>query len=145
MGVRPMNTRKTVRHLRACLKTAWSPAGRDFGDGQGGEGASAGAPASSQWAVTAEPTKAAGKRPAARRVFKEKAGGLRCSSVRDRCGYPPSSRLAIQPFPRKQDSHGILKQALMSVPAVFLICFFFGCRTSALQGIASNPCGHDAA
>ncbi len=45
-------------------------------------------------------------------VFAEKAGWLRCSSVRDRCGYPPSSRLAIQPFPRKQDSHGILKQAL---------------------------------
>ena len=32
----------------------------------------------------------------------ERAGWLRCSSVTDRFGYAPSSRLAIQPFPRKQ-------------------------------------------
>jgi hypothetical protein len=32
----------------------------------------------------------------------ERAGWLRCSSVTDRFGYAPSSRLAIRPFPRKQ-------------------------------------------
>ena len=95
-------------HLpRACLRIAWGPAARDFGCGQGGE---AGA-----WplqAVTADSTQAPRKRTAARRVFKEKAVWLRCFSVTELCGYAPSSRLAIQPFPRKQDSHGILRQAL---------------------------------
>ncbi len=90
----------------ACLKIAWGPAARDFGRGQGGE-----AGASPQRAVTTEPTPATGKRPAARRGFVENAGWLRCSSVGDRCGYPPSLRLAIQPFPRKQDSHGIFRPA----------------------------------
>jgi len=37
---------------------------------------------------------------------------LCCSSVGDRCGYPPSLRLVIQPFRRKQDSDGIFRQAL---------------------------------
>ncbi len=68
----------------AGLEIAWGPAARDFGRGQGGE-----AGASPQRAVTAEPTPATGKRPAARRGFGEKAGWLRCSSVGDRCGYPP--------------------------------------------------------
>src|SRR6266540_7570408 len=84
--------------LRACLKIPRGPAARDFGCSQGGE-----VGASPQRAVTVEPTLAAGKRPAARRVFVEKAGWLRCSSVTARCGDAPSSRLAIQPFPRKQD------------------------------------------
>src|SRR4029079_7308607 len=107
------HTGRVIRRkiVRACLKIAWGPAARDFGCGQGGE-----AGASPQRAVTAEPTKATGKRPAARRVFEEKAGWLRCSSVGDRCGYPPSSRLAIRPFPRKQDSHGIFRQALSLRP-----------------------------
>src|SRR2546421_5351407 len=83
---------------RACLKIPWGPAAGDFGGGQGGE-----AGASPQRAVTAEPTRAAAKRSAARRVFAEKAAWLRCSSVTDPCGYAPSSRLALQPFPRKQD------------------------------------------
>jgi len=96
--------------LRACLKIAWGPAARDFGCGQGGEPG-----ASPQRAVTGEPTQATDKRPAARRVFAEKAVWLRCSSVRDRCGYPPSSCLAIRPFLRKQDSHGIFRQALTDV------------------------------
>ena len=65
--------------LRACFKIEKGPAARDFGCGQGGE-----AGASPQRAVTVEPTPAAGKRPAARRVFSEKADGLRCSSVTDR-------------------------------------------------------------
>ncbi len=66
--------------LRACLKITWSPAARDFGCGQGGEvraGLANGA--SPQRVVTAEPTQATDKRPAARRVFAEKAAWLRYS------------------------------------------------------------------
>ena len=101
----------------ADLNIAWGPAARDFGRGQGGEAGGASRTGHSpQRAVTAEPTPATGKRPAARRGFGEKAGWLRCSSVGDRCGYPlvpvrKHSRLAIQPFPRKQDSHGIFRPA----------------------------------
>ena len=83
--------------LRACLKTQRGPAAREFGGGQGGE-----AGASPKRAATAESTRATGKRPAARRVFSETARCLRCSSVTDPFGYAPSSRLAIEPFLRKQ-------------------------------------------
>src|SRR6266542_6221050 len=93
--------------LGACLEISWGPAARDFDCGQGGETG-----ASPQRAVTVEPTQATDERPAAQRVFAEKAGWLRCFSVGDRCGYPPSARLAIRPSPRKRDSHGISKQAL---------------------------------
>src|SRR4029079_9109185 len=125
------HTGRVIRRkiVRACLKIAWGPAARDFGCGQGGE-----AGASPQRAVTAEPTKATGKRPAARRVFEEKAGWLRCSSVGDRCGYPPSSRLAIRPFPRKQDSHGIFRQALKGLTALV----FFGLLCSQAFGKPSG-------
>ena len=54
--------------LRACWKIPTGAAARDFGRSQGGE-----AGASPQRAVRAEPTQAANKRPAARRVFAEKA------------------------------------------------------------------------
>src|SRR5713226_7009657 len=64
--------------LRACLETTRGAAARDFGCGQGGE-----VEASPQRAVTTEPTPATDKRPAARRVFAEKAVWLRCSSVED--------------------------------------------------------------
>ena len=70
--------------LRACLKTEWGPAARNFGGGRGGE-----IRASPQRAVRIEPTKATGKRPAARRVFAEKAGWLRCSSVTGPAGLLP--------------------------------------------------------
>ena len=96
--------------LRACLKIAWGPAARDFGCGQGGE-----ARASPQRAVRAEPTQAAGKRPAARRVFAQKAVWLRCSSVADRCGYPgPCGSIAPchTAFSAKTGPHGIFRQAL---------------------------------
>ena len=63
--------------LRACPKTPWGPAARDFGDGQDGE-----VGASPPWAVTTEPTPAIGKRPAARRVFAPSAAGLCCSFSR---------------------------------------------------------------
>jgi hypothetical protein len=89
--------RQDIRHLRACLKTQRGPAAREFGGGQGGE-----AGASPNRAATAESTRATGKRPAARRVFSETAHCLRCSSLTDPSGYAPSSRLAIEPFLRKQ-------------------------------------------
>src|SRR6266571_2434360 len=95
------------RRLRACFKISRRPAARDFGRGQGGEFR-----ASPQRAVRNEPTPATGERPAARRVFGQKAVWLRCSSVTDRWGYAPSSRLAILPFARKQARLRILKQAL---------------------------------
>ena len=65
--------------FRACFKIERGPAARDFGRSQGGE-----ARASPQRAVRAEPTPAATKRPAALRVFAEKAAWLRCSSVTER-------------------------------------------------------------
>src|SRR6266478_8294485 len=58
--------------LRACLETTRGAAARDFGCGQGGE-----VEASPQRAVPTEPTPATVKRPAARRVFGEKAVWLR--------------------------------------------------------------------
>ena len=70
---------KRALNLRACLKIGRDPATRNFGPGQGGE-----AGASPQRAVTAEPTPGRAKRTVARRVFAEKAGWLRCSSVTDR-------------------------------------------------------------
>ena len=65
-----------------------------------------------------ETTKPARKRPAARRVFAETARWLRCSSVTDRSGSAPSSRLAIEPFPQKQDPSLLFRQALRKVPGV---------------------------
>src|SRR6266852_154614 len=58
--------------FRACLETTRGAAARDFGCGQGGEFR-----ASPQRAVRNEPTPATDKRPAARRVFGEKAVWLR--------------------------------------------------------------------
>jgi hypothetical protein len=85
------------KDLRACPNNRKSTATRDFGLGLGGE-----ARAYPEWSVMAEPTTPQSKRSVALRVFVETAGWLRCSSVTDRCGYAPSSRLAIRPFPRKQ-------------------------------------------
>src|SRR5256712_12268596 len=59
-------------------QTTRGAAARDFGCGQGGEFR-----ASPQRAVRNESTPATDKRPAARRVFGEKAVWLRCSSVED--------------------------------------------------------------
>src|SRR5882724_12751801 len=94
--------------IRACLKTTRGPAARDFGCGQGGE-----AGASPQSAVTAEPTQAAGKSAAARRVFGEKAVWLRCSSVEDPPGifsFVASHHSAFSP---KTAPLVVFKQALM--------------------------------
>src|SRR6266571_6388074 len=65
--------------LRACLETTRGAAARDFGCGQGGLGRAQ----RPQRAVRNEPTLATDKRPAARRVFAEKAAWPRCSSVED--------------------------------------------------------------
>src|SRR2546427_11540882 len=64
--------RQLSASLRACLETTRGAAARDFGCGQGGEFR-----ASPQRAVRNEPTPATDKRPAARRVFGEKAVWLR--------------------------------------------------------------------
>ena len=78
----------------AGLKIAWGPAVRDFGRGEGGEAGGASRTGHSpQRAVTAEPTPATGKRPAARKGFGEKAGWLRCSSVADFETAPIERRL----------------------------------------------------
>src|ERR1700757_4805842 len=91
---------------RACFKIRKGAAAGDFGCGQGGE-----VRASPQRAVRAEPTQAAGKRPAARRVFAEKAAWLRCSSVED----PPGIFSFVAPrhpaFSAKTAPFLILKQA----------------------------------
>ena len=80
--------------FRACLTIARGAAARDFGFGQGGEGG-----ASPQQAVTTEPTPAKAKRPAARRVFAEKAVWLRCSSVEDPPRVWTSQALRVR-FPK---------------------------------------------
>ena len=93
--------------LRACLKIAKGAVAGNFGFGQGGEGG-----ASPQRAVTTEPTLDKDKKPAARRVFAEKAVWLRYSSVED----PPrvfSFVASRQPaFSQKTAPFGILRQAL---------------------------------
>jgi hypothetical protein len=103
-------TRIAPLRLRACFEIAWDPAARDFGRGQGGEDR-----ASPQRAVRSEPTQAVAKRPAARRVFAEKADWLRCSSVED----PPGIFSLVAPrhpvFSAKTGSHGISKQALSAL------------------------------
>src|SRR5713101_7186680 len=95
------------RGFRACLETTRGAAARDFGCGQGGEFR-----ASPQRAVRNEPTPATDKRPAARRVFAEKAVWLRCSSVED----PPGIFSFVAPrhpaFSPKTAPLVVAKQAL---------------------------------
>ena len=93
----PLRLPSTSFYSESLSENSEGPAARGFGGGQGGE-----AGASPKRAATAESTRATGKRPAARRVFLETARCLRCSSVTDPSGYAPSSRLAIEPFLRKQ-------------------------------------------
>ena len=93
--------KKVLRSLRACLETTRGAAARDFGCGQGGEFR-----ASPQRAVRNEPTPATDKRPAARRVFGEKAVWLRCSSVEDPPGIfsfvaPDTVSRVIRPSARR--------------------------------------------
>src|SRR5713101_8804075 len=106
--------KQVLRSLRACFKISRRPAARDFARGQGAVAARS-AP---QRAVRNEPTPATGKRPAARRVFAEKAVCLRpareclrsCSVVAARS----ASLVAPRPpaFCPKTGPLLILKQAL---------------------------------
>src|SRR5437899_9202941 len=97
----------STTRVRACLQTTRGAAARDFGCGQGGE-----CRASPQRAVRNEPTPATDKRPAARRVFAEKAVWLRCSSVED----PPGIFSFVAPrhpaFSPKTAPLVVSKQAL---------------------------------
>src|SRR5216683_7113324 len=95
--------------LRACLETTRGAAARDFGCGQGGEFR-----ASPQRAVRNEPTPATGKRPAARRVFAEKAVWLRCSSVEDPPGIFSFVASRHPAFSPKTAPLVVSKQALRS-------------------------------
>src|SRR5713101_9721774 len=100
--------KQVLRSLRACFKISRRPAARDFARGQGAVAARS-AP---QRAVRNEPTPATGKRPAARRVFGQKAAWLRCSSVTDRwrvCSLVAPRHPAFCP---KTGPLRILKQAL---------------------------------
>ncbi len=108
IGRNPRTIPPVIRpFLRACLKILKGAAARDFGCGQGGE-----AGASPQRAVTAEPTQATGKRPAARRVFAEKAVWLRCSSVEDPPGIFSLGAPPNRPFSAKTAPFIIFRQAL---------------------------------
>src|SRR5579863_1809844 len=100
--------------LRACFKIRRGPAAGDFGRGQGGEFR-----ASPQRAVRNESTQATGKRPAARRVFAQKARWLRCASV-----TAPSRCSLVAPRHRalcaKTGPLLILKQALGNSLVIFM-------------------------
>src|SRR6266478_6242212 len=107
VGLREWRRHPSNSNLRACFKISRRPAARDFGRGQGGEFR-----ASPQRAVRNETTPATGKRPAARRVFGQKAVWLRCSSVPDRwrvCSLVAPRHPAFCP---KTGPLRILKQAL---------------------------------
>ena len=99
--------------LRVCFKIARGAAARDFGRGQGGEAGGAsrtGQPP--KRAVRTEPTQATAKRPAARRVFAQKAVWLRCSSVEDPPGIFSFVAHRHPAFCTKTAPLGILKQTL---------------------------------
>ena len=91
----------------ACLKIPRGSAARDFGRGQDGEFR-----ASPKRAVRNEPTQATGKRPAARRVFGQKAVWLRCSSVKDPQGIFSFVAPRHPAFCPKTEPLGVFSQAL---------------------------------
>ena len=116
MRRRRCGTKPSKAALRACLKTTRGAAAGDFGCGQGGE-----VGASPQRAVTTEPTRATGKRPAARRVFAGKAVWLCCSSVEDPPGIFSGARAeALAPchpaILLKTSRRVVFKQALKPRP-----------------------------
>jgi len=92
--------------LRACLKIARAPAARNSGRSKDGE-----AKASPQRIVTVDQTPTEVERPAARRVFAQKAVWLRCSSVED----PPGIFSFVAPrhpaFCPKTGAPGIFRKA----------------------------------
>ncbi|SRR6266567_1851364 len=114
--------KQVLRSLRACFKISRRPAARDFGRGPGGLGRAQ----RPQRAVRNEPTPATGQRPAARRVFGQKAAWLRpareclrsCSVVAVR-----SASLAAPRHPAFCPKTGpllILKQALKPLAIPFI-------------------------
>jgi hypothetical protein len=114
--------------VRACFKISRRPAARDFGRGQGGKFR-----ASPQRAVRNEPTPATGKRPAARRVFGQKAFWLRCSvGAARRARWRVSSLVApcYLAFCPKTGPLLILKQALKGLTEDDRI----GCERAPLGG-----------
>ena len=119
--------------VRACLETTRGAAARDFGCGQGGEFR-----ASPLRAVRNEPTPATDKRPAARRVFAEKAVWLRCSSVED----PPGIFSFVAPrhpaFSPKTAPLVVSKQALRC--SLYDWALFISCRwRSSMRERRKNP------
>src|SRR5260370_40619759 len=106
--------KQVLRSLRACFKISRRPAARDFGRGQGGESR-----ASPQRAVRNEPTPATGKRPAARRVFGQKAAWLRPARECHRsCSVVAAPRHPA--FCPKTGPLLILKQALKPLACPFI-------------------------
>jgi len=104
--------------IRDCLKILRVAAARDFGCGQGGE-----VRASPQRAVRTEPTQSTGKRPAARRVFAQKALWLRCSSVTERrwlCSFVAPRQRA---FCTKTAPLIIFRQSLNNTRLSVMWCF----------------------
>src|SRR5580658_3558051 len=88
LGAMNGGTVNPCSELRACFKNTRGSAARDFGRSRGSTTSCAAlvcsdceARESPQRALSAEPTTAAAKRTAARRVFAQKALWLRCSSV----------------------------------------------------------------
>ena len=121
---------------RACFKISRRPAARDFGRGQGGDFR-----ASPQRAVRNEPTPATDKRPAARRVFGQKAAWLRCSSVTDPwrvCSLVAPRHPAFCP---KTGPLRILKQALRENLRLSSLILAYS-RLSSLNG--KKCCGRCA-
>ena len=119
-----------VKTFRACFKIRSGPAVGDFGCGQGGEFR-----ASPQRAVRNESTQATGKRPAARRVFAQKARRLRCGSVTAPCQGCSLVAPRHRAFCAKTDPLLILKQAL--TPS--FICTLWLVATSQFDLSAASP------
>jgi hypothetical protein len=125
--------------LRACLTIRRGPAARDFGGGQGGKFR-----ASPKRAVRNQPTPDTGKRPAARRVFVQKAVWLRCSSVEDPRGIFSFVAPCHPAFCPKTEPFGIFRQALEGIlflliglmAAALLVLDQSDLKTAALLAIA---------
>ena len=121
----PTRNRRKSFGERACFKNRRGSAARDFGRSRGSTMSCASlvcsdceARESPQRALSAEPTKAAGKRPAARRVFAQKAFWIRCASVTAPLGGCSLVESRHRAFCAKTEPLLFLKHALRpSAPA----------------------------
>src|SRR5271163_5073097 len=125
---------------RACLKNTRGSAARDFGRSRGGE-----AGQSPQRAWPAEPTTAAAKSTAARRVFAPKALWLRCSSVEDPPGifFRRRRAMAGQAFVESEQIIGcplcgLPRQRAFGAKTEPLVFFRHALRTALLRNIKHN-------